>query len=101
MAFAPGQLSQSWCSVLAPAAGGGKPSSTEAWMRRLGWLTAVVAGIAAAIAGPAARAASPGLEGVPRFAHIVVIFEENKDYAQIVGGVFSPNLTRLAKTYGD
>src|SRR5438132_1332943 len=71
MAFAPRQLSQSWCSVLAPAAGGGKPNSTEAWMRRLGWLTAVVAGIATAIAGPAAPAASPGLEGVPRLAGLL------------------------------
>jgi hypothetical protein len=54
------------------------------------------AALALIAAKPAVR-----LEGVPRFAHIVVIVEENKDYAQILGGEAAPNLARLAKTFGD
>ncbi len=54
------------------------------------------------LAGPlAAVAASKGLEGVPRFDHVFVIVEENKEYDQIVAGVDAPNIARLAKTYGD
>jgi phospholipase C len=37
---------------------------------------------------------------VPRYAHIVVIVEENKDYEQILAGKDAPNIARLAKTYG-
>jgi hypothetical protein len=53
----------------------------------------------AALAG--AAWARGGLEGVPRFDHVVVIVEENKDYDQIVAGVDAPNLARLARLYGD
>ena len=38
---------------------------------------------------------------VPRYDHIFVIVEENKDYAQIVGGTLAPNVVRLARTYGN
>ena len=41
------------------------------------------------------------LEGVPRFDHVFVIVEENKEYDQIVAGVDAPNIARLAKTYGN
>jgi phospholipase C len=55
-----------------------------------------------ALTGPlAATAAGKTLEGVPRFDHVFVIVEENKEYDQIVGGVEAPNIARLAKTYGD
>lgn len=37
---------------------------------------------------------------VPRYAHIFVIVEENKNYAQIVGGQ-APELTALAGEYGN
>jgi phospholipase C len=37
---------------------------------------------------------------VPRYAHIVVIVEENKDYDQILAGKDAPNIARLAKRYG-
>jgi hypothetical protein len=54
------------------------------------------------LAGPGAFAATaPKLEGVPRFAHIFVIIEENKDYDQILGGVDAPHIAALAKAYGD
>ena len=63
---------------------------------------AVIA-LAAAGLAPLATQASPraGLEGVPRYDHVVVIMEENKEYDQIVGGADAPNITRLAATYGD
>jgi phospholipase C len=57
---------------------------------------------AAALGAPlAAPAAAKTLEGVPRFDHVFVIVEENKEYDQIVGGDDAPNIARLAKTYGD
>ncbi len=37
---------------------------------------------------------------VPRYAHVVVIIEENKDYQQILAGKDAPNIARLARTYG-
>ena len=51
---------------------------------------------------PAATAAGrKALEGVPPYEHVFVIVEENKAYDQIVGGAAAPNISRLAKTYGD
>jgi len=44
--------------------------------------------------------ASAGSNAVPRYAHVFVIMEENKGYAQIMHGPDAPNLQRLAKTYG-
>jgi hypothetical protein len=38
---------------------------------------------------------------VPRYAHVFVIVEENKDYAQIMSPASAPNIARLAKAYGD
>lgn len=52
-------------------------------------------------AGCAAAAPAPAVEGVPRFAHIFVIIEENKDFDQILGGVDAPHIAELAKSYGD
>lgn len=37
---------------------------------------------------------------MPRYSHIFVIMEENKDYGEIIGSPDAPTLTRLAKTYG-
>ena len=37
---------------------------------------------------------------VPRYDHVVVIIEENKDYEQILAGQDAPNIARLAQTYG-
>ena len=65
-------------------------------------MAAIALAVLCGLVGPgvAAAPAAP-LEGVPRFAHVFVIIEENKDYDQILGGVAAPNLARLAKTYGD
>ena len=69
-------------------------------MTSCGWVAGIALATALGLAG-SAMAAPKGLEGVPRFAHIFVIMEENKDYDQIVAGPDAPNLARLAKTYGD
>jgi hypothetical protein len=52
-------------------------------------------------AAPALAAKTSSLEGVPRFAHIFVIIEENKDFDQILGGVDAPHIAALAKAYGN
>ena len=54
-------------------------------------LAAVAAG--ACHAAPAAK--------VPRYDHILVIVEENKDYGQILDPAAAPNIARLARAYGD
>ena len=70
--------------------------------KRFGLALGLTLGLAMAVFGSAAAAAPKGgLEGVPRFDHVVVIVEENKEYDQIVGGVAAPNIARLAKAYGD
>ena len=63
-----------------------------------------MAGLALAAAigcGQAASARGVRLEGVPRFDHVVVIVEENKEYDQIVAGVDAPNIAGFARTYGN
>jgi phosphatidylinositol-3-phosphatase len=62
---------------------------------------AALLALALAAAGPVAARDTPKLEGVPRFAHVFVIIEENKDYDQIVGGASAPIISRLAHEYGD
>jgi phospholipase C len=57
------------------------------------WLCAPAAGLSATPGG-ADRA-------VPRYAHIFVIVEENKNYEQILDPATAPNIAGLAKTYGD
>ena len=54
-------------------------------------------------AGPGHARPSPpaAVEGVPRYAHIIVIVEENKNYEQILDPAAAPNIADLAKTYGD
>jgi phospholipase C len=37
---------------------------------------------------------------MPRYQHIFVIMEENKDYGQIIGSGDAPTITRLAHAYG-
>jgi hypothetical protein len=48
-----------------------------------------------------ARAAPGDSEGVPPYRHIVVIVEENKDYAQVVDPASAPNIAHLAADYGN
>ena len=66
-------------------------------------LTAALVGPAAAKSahhGAGRHAAQPAIEGVPRYKHIFVILEENKDYGQIMDPAIAPNIADLAKTYG-
>jgi hypothetical protein len=49
----------------------------------------------------AGHAGAADLEGVPRYDHIFVIVEENKDYGQILDPAAAPNIAGLAATYGD
>src|SRR5450432_3485845 len=57
---------------------------------------AALIGCLATLAASAAPASA-----LPRYAHVLVIVEENKDYAQVLSGAFAPNLSRLARTYGE
>jgi hypothetical protein len=66
-------------------------------MRRLAM--SALAAVLLTLAAPAVRAA--GLEGVPRYDHVVVIVEENKDYAQILDPAAAPNIAGLAAAYGN
>ncbi|HKT54061.1 MAG TPA: alkaline phosphatase family protein, partial [Caulobacteraceae bacterium] len=65
------------------------------WLQRLATMLCAVA-----LAHPGLGRAAD-LEGVPRYAHIFVIVEENKDYAQIMDPASAPNIAGLARAYGD
>lgn len=72
-------------------------------MRRL--LIPALLGLAALAApvvpGAAAGGPTPEDLAVPRYAHVAVIMDENKDWRRIDGGADAPYLTHLARTYGD
>jgi hypothetical protein len=53
-----------------------------------------------ALSGPA-LAQTAADAAIPRYDHIFVIVEENKDYAEIVEGTFAPNFVALARHYGN
>ena len=55
----------------------------------------------ALLGGCATMGARAALEGVPRYDHVFVILEENKDYSQIMSTESAPVLAGLAKQYGD
>ncbi len=58
---------------------------------------------AASLAAVVALSALPSVgrtADLPRYAHVVIIVEENKDYAQIMDPQSAPEINRLAKTYG-
>jgi hypothetical protein len=61
----------------------------------------LAAGLAAALLGFGAASSAPRLEGVPRYQHVFVIVEENKDYAQIMDPALAPNISKLAAEYGN
>jgi len=48
-----------------------------------------------------AQAMTAADRAVPRYAHVFVIVEENKDYAQIMDLASAPNIAGLARAYGD
>jgi hypothetical protein len=51
--------------------------------------------------GSPALAQTPADRAVPRYAHIFVIIEENKNYDQILDPKTAPNIAGLAAEYGD
>jgi phosphatidylinositol-3-phosphatase len=57
--------------------------------------------VALAAGSPSALAAPNADARVPRYQHIIVIVEENKDYAQVVDPASAPNIAGLAATYGN
>jgi hypothetical protein len=58
-----------------------------------------LAGLAWALGASAAMTDAD--KAVPRYDHIFVIVEENKNYDQIMSPASAPNIAGLAKTYGD
>ncbi|MGI8841701.1 MAG: alkaline phosphatase family protein [Caulobacteraceae bacterium] len=62
-------------------------------------LAALLATGSAALASQAASARAAG--GVPRYAHVFVIVEENKSYDQILDPAGAPNIAALAAKYGN
>lgn len=73
-------------------------------MRRLVLhVIAVLSLLAAIVPAPAGAAGSPTAEdlAVPRYQHVFVIVGENKNRERIDGSPNAPQLTQLARTYGD
>lgn len=70
-------------------------------MRRTPFLVAVAAAVALAAPAGAAGVPTPADLAVPRYDHVFVIMGENKVWQRIDGSTNAPNLTRLARTYGD
>jgi hypothetical protein len=66
-------------------------------LRRLAFAVLALA-VAPAIARAQMTAADQAL---PRYAHVFVIVEENKNYAQILDPASAPNIAGLAARYGD
>jgi acid phosphatase len=67
----------------------------------VGWALAlagglVVLGARQSWARPKDGPALPWPDGLPRYDHVVIVVEENKDYEQIVGNPKAPYLNRLA-----
>ncbi|MDR3512784.1 MAG: alkaline phosphatase family protein [Caulobacteraceae bacterium] len=71
--------------------------------RRLVSFGLVAASLAAPMAFPAPllAAMTAADRAVPRYAHVFVIVEENKNYAQIMDPASAPNIASLAVRYGD
>jgi hypothetical protein len=67
------------------------------WIKVLFGLAAAALLAGAAAAGPQTAAD----RAIPRYAHIIVIFEENKNYAQVLDPAAAPNIAALAAQYGD
>ena len=65
----------------------------------LGAVVALAAGATPAAAPPALIKSDDG--GVPRYQHVFVIVEENKDYGRILNPQVAPHIAQLASQYGD
>src|SRR5262249_34548565 len=51
--------------------------------------------------GNVSLTSTPEDRAIPRYRHIFVIIEENKDEGSVIGAADAPALTRLAHTYGN
>src|SRR5579859_5423806 len=60
-------------------------------------LSSIACGLVLAAGSAAAEAVDAG---IPRYDHILVIIGENQSYAPMMSGESTPNLKRLAETYG-
>lgn len=76
-------------------------SSLSAKVSVLALCASAVAALSLAGCASLAQRSGAGAEGVPRFAHVFVIIDENKDYEQILDPVGAPNISRLAAEGGD
>lgn len=64
-------------------------------------LRKALAALALSWTATAALAHAADFEGVPRYDHVLVIVEENKDYDQILDPLIAPHIAGLAATYGN
>jgi hypothetical protein len=64
--------------------------------------SSLVLAVMAVLGFPSAALAAPTAAdlAVPRYSHVFVIVEENKDYAQIADPAVAPTIARLSKEYG-
>lgn len=72
----------------------------RAWSHRMFVQASLTALAVALVAGAPEPPAATSQEGVPRYQHVVVLVEENKDYDQILDPAAAPNIAELARTYG-
>ncbi len=68
--------------------------------RIIGWCAAALMLLAPGLASAAGAPTSEDL-AVPRYAHVFVIVDENKDVERIDGGADASTITRLAQSYGN
>lgn len=63
---------------------------------------AIFAAAITALATGASLAQTPAAKAaLPRYSHVFVVLEENKDYAQVLSTTFAPNIAGFAARYGD
>ena len=75
--------------------------SPAAVSRRTGFRPGLLVAGVLGLALLSGRAGAADLEGVPRYDHVFVIVEENKDYDQILNPAVAPNIAGLAAAYGE
>ena len=70
--------------------------------RRRGWASGSIIGLALAACAPVAPPATviPWPDGLPVYDHIVIVVEENKDWADIIGNDDTPYINDILKEEG-
>ena len=66
---------------------------------RRAWLLAITLAGLGLVCGPRASDAAPSPHA-PRYSHVFVILEENKDFEMITNPAIAPNIAGFAQTYG-